>query len=96
MEARGTFGYLRFDMGDSTTGDNLLIESRLSSSSSSGVGSFGSTVSNEVCEDIESRTFVDPLEVALEMLLDDVLGLILTSRGDSFGCSSRFGLGVLG
>lgn len=64
-------------MGDSATGESLPVASRLSLSSSSGVGSSGSTVSKDVCDEKESRMFVDALEVARDTLLEDLFGLVL-------------------
>ena len=64
-------------MGDSATGESLLSsESCLSSSSSSGVGSLGSAVSNEVWEERESRKLVDARDAVREIVLPDLLVLI--------------------
>jgi hypothetical protein len=96
LDARGTFGYRNFEIGDSATGERCGFsfalalsseeESCLSSSSSSGVGSLGDTVSKEVWLDPESRMFVDVRDVVRErLLLRDFLVLNCTVLGVSFG-----------
>jgi hypothetical protein len=80
-------------MGDSATGESLLPSSCLSSSSSSGVESLGSAVSNDVCDAVESRMLVEAVEFARERVLDDSFGLTLTGLGES-GWRCR-GLGLI-
>lgn len=59
-------------MGDSATGESLASsESCLESESSSGVGSLGSAVSKEVCDEMESRNVgrVDAFEIVRELVV---------------------------
>jgi hypothetical protein len=70
-------------MGDSATGESLSSESCLSESSSSGVGSLGSAVSKDVCEERESRMFVDARDEVRETVLRDLLNLICAAFGES-------------
>ena len=70
-------------MGDSATGESLLPSSCLPSSSSSGVGSLGSTVSNDVWDEKESRLFVEVVEFARETVLAEFLGFTCNFLGES-------------
>jgi hypothetical protein len=73
-------------MGDSATGESLLSsESCLSSSSSSGVGSLMSAVSKDVCDEPESRMFVDVRDVARDTVLPDLFDFTWTDFGESLG-----------
>lgn len=81
-------------MGDSATGESFASsESCLSSSSSSGVGSLGSAVSNEVCEEPESRKFVDARDAVRETVLPDRFALTFTLFGESLARKAYPGTG---